>query len=106
MNIIKLATELAHNRLEDHIVRDFDEWYDYFLTKINEAKKSTTFFPITSIHRDDLESLGFDTTSITNATMERLASKMNDDYKEQMYWLSMEIITEESFNIPKIKKKK
>lgn len=64
MNIVKLATELAHNRVKDVISRDieyyysgvelykdknaeileytnevqilFDEWYDYFLTKINK----------------------------------------------------------------------
>ena len=53
------------------------------------------FFPITSVSRDDLESKGFDTSEITDDQMKRLASKMADDYLEQMYWISMTIIAEE-----------
>lgn len=52
------------------------------------------FFPITSVSRDDLESKGFDTSEITDEQMKRLASKMADDYLEQMYWISMTIIAE------------
>ena len=36
--------------------------------------------------------------------MERLASKMSDDYCEQMFWTSMEIIAE-IMGIPKREKK-
>lgn len=53
------------------------------------------FFPITSVSRADLESKGFDTSEITDDQMKRLASKMADDYLEQMYWISMKIIAEE-----------
>ncbi len=53
------------------------------------------FFPITSVSRDDLESKGFDTSEITDDQMKRLASKMADDYLEQMYWISMTIIAEQ-----------
>lgn len=52
------------------------------------------FFEITSISRDDLESLGYKTDNITDEQMERLAKKMADDYLEQMYWLSMDILAE------------
>ena len=52
------------------------------------------FFEITSISRDDLESLGYKTDNITDGEMERLAKKMADDYLEQMYWLSMDILAE------------
>ena len=57
-----------------------------------EEKK--TFFPITSVSRDDLETLGFDTSNVTDSTMEYLAKKMADDYLEQMYWISLRIIAE------------
>ena len=52
------------------------------------------FFVITSISRDDLESLGYKTENITDEEMEKLAKKMADDYLEQMYWLSMDILAE------------
>ena len=52
------------------------------------------FFEITSISRDDLESLGYKTDNITDEQMERLAKKMADDYLAQMYWLSMDILAE------------
>ena len=51
-------------------------------------------FKITSVTREDLEMRGFDTTNITDAQMERLAQKMCDDYLEQMFWISLDIIAE------------
>ena len=53
-----------------------------------------TFFPITSVSRDDLEEIGFDTSNVTDSKMEYLAKKMADDYLEQMYWISLRIIAE------------
>lgn len=53
------------------------------------------YFPITSVSRADLEAKGFDTSEITDDQMSKLASKMADDYLEQMYWISMTIIAEE-----------
>lgn len=51
-------------------------------------------FEITSVSRADLQAKGYDTSKITDAQMERLASKMADDYVEQMFWISMDIIAE------------
>ena len=51
-------------------------------------------FNITSIHRDDLEQAVFDVSQIDDATMERLASKMADDYFEQLFWDQLPIIAE------------
>ena len=58
-------------------------------------------FNITSICRSDLEGMGFDTTDITDAQMEELARRMCNDYLEQMFWLSMEIIAEDIMKFPK-----
>ena len=49
-------------------------------------------FPITSVHRDDLEGKGFDVKKISDNDMQNLAKKMADDYHEQLFWPSMEII--------------
>ena len=60
-------------------------------------------FKITSVTREDLEMRGFDTTNITDEQMERLAKKMCDDYLEQMFWISLDIIAEDIIGIPKKK---
>lgn len=52
------------------------------------------FFPTTSVSREDLQACGFDTRSVTDAQMCRLAQKMANDYCEQLFWSSMEIIAE------------
>ena len=58
-------------------------------------------FNITSVSREDLEYRGFDTTNITDAQMERLAQKMCDDYLEQMFWISLDIIAEDIMGFKK-----
>lgn len=58
------------------------------------------FFEITSVSREDLESRGFDTSNVSDETMQELASKMADDYCEQLFWDSMVIIAKEYLNIP------
>ena len=60
-------------------------------------------FKITSVTREDLESRGFDTTNITDEQMEELARKMCDDYLQQMFWISLDIIAEDIMGIPKKK---
>jgi len=63
-----------------------------------ETKKEN--FPITSISRYDLEIVGFDTRNVEDSTMENLASRLANDYLEQLYWSSLEIIAE-YLGIPK-----
>ena len=58
-------------------------------------------YNITSVSRQDLEMRGFDTTNITDAQMERLAQKMCDDYLEQMFWISLDIIAEDIMGFKK-----
>ena len=59
-----------------------------------------SYFPITSICEEDLISRGFDTSNVDDATMKRLASKMADDYLEQMFWISLDTLAE-AIGIPK-----
>ena len=56
-------------------------------------------FQITSVAREDLEFLGFDTSRVNESTMKRLADKMAEDYWEQLFWSSLQIIAE-GLNIP------
>ena len=67
------------------------------------TEEMNKWFNITSVSREDLESRGFDTTNITDAQMEELARKMCDDYLEQMFWISLDIIAEDIMGIPKRK---
>ena len=69
-----------------------------FIRKLNAG-----YFPITSVHRDDLEGKGFDVKKISDDDMQNLAKKMANDYYEQLFWLSMEIIAGEILGFPKVK---
>jgi len=60
------------------------------------------FFEISCIHRDDLESIGYDTSKVDDAVMKKLASKLAGDYCEQLFWNSLRIFAD-SLEIPKHK---
>ena len=57
-------------------------------------------FVISEVSREDLEEIGFDTSEVSDETMEYLARKLGDDYCEQLFWSSLEIIAE-YLEIPK-----
>ena len=61
----------------------------------NKTKRKQEFFPITSVCRDDLESIGFDTKNVDDGTMSELASKMADAYCDQDFWIDLEILAED-----------
>lgn len=87
-----------------------DDMKAYFDAKENPTEQerqlqrrlSGGYFPITAVHRDDLQDAGFDTDKISNADMKKLARKMADDYCEQLFWSSMEIIADEILGFPKV----
>lgn len=62
-------------------------------------------FEITSVSREDLEQLGYNTSKVSDEKMEYLAKKLADDYLEQMFWISLDIIAD-YMGIPKRRKKK
>lgn len=68
------------------------------LTAIQNQKMNKPFL-ITSLCRVDLTNpdIGFslsDALKVTDEQMERIASKMADDYCNQLFWGSLEIISE------------
>ena len=63
------------------------------------------FFKITSVSRDDLEALGYNTSRVSDKKMEYLAKRLADDYLEQLFWTSLDIMAE-FLEIPKRRKKR
>ncbi len=57
-------------------------------------KREKEIFQIAGIHRDDLIKAGFDGDNVDDATMERLASKMGDDYIGQLFWDHIGVIAQ------------
>lgn len=62
--------------------------------RFGENRSQKESFNITSVSRADLEEKGYDTSAITDEQIEKLASKMANDYCEQLFWTSMDIIAE------------
>jgi hypothetical protein len=50
------------------------------------------FFPITSLHRDDLEELGFDASTVVDGMMELLARGMEDVFVKNGFWVCLEML--------------
>ncbi len=63
-------------------------------------KPKDGYFPITSVHRSDLEAQGFDATSVDDAALFELADKMADAYLDSAFWIDLEIIAE-AIGIPR-----
>ena len=62
-------------------------------------------YPISSLHTDDLEELGFDVRKVPEGDIYTLSYKLNKDYREWLYWQSLEIIAD-GIGIPRKKVKK
>jgi hypothetical protein len=60
------------------------------------------FFEISLLHRDDLEHAGYDARHVDDSVMKTLASKLGDDYCEQLFWNSLSILAD-ALGIPRKK---
>jgi hypothetical protein len=67
---------------------------------IRMNKPNDGYFPITSVHRADLEGLGYDVSKVDDGTMAQLADKMAKAYLDQAYWIDLPIIADH-LGIPK-----
>ena len=72
---------------------------------INVLPEVTGDFEVCSICRQDLEAIGFNASNVSDEQMKTLASKMSDDYGDQLRDISMESLAI-SLKIPKKKGKK
>jgi hypothetical protein len=64
------------------------------------SKTNDGYFPITSVHRSDLEGLGYDVSEVDDGIMSHLASKMANAYLDQAFWIDLPILADH-FGIPK-----
>ncbi len=65
---------------------------------MNESNDA--YFSITSVHRDDLEGIGYNASNVDDGTMAHLASKMADAYLDQIFWIDLPIVADH-LGIPK-----
>jgi len=67
-------------------------------TKSKKPEPMTKPFAVTNLTRSDLVGINglteADVHAVTDAQMERLASKLGDAYIEHLYWTSLEILSE------------
>lgn len=84
--------------IHDEITVTFDELKKIYqrLLKVEE------YFPVTFIHRDDLQHRGFDLTNVDNITMTQIAGIMEDYYMDNGFWNDLYSACEK-LEIPKIK---
>lgn len=85
------------------IVRDKIELSIDEIQKIIDVLPEVTGdFPITSVCRDDLTRYNIDIDKVTDSDMARIADKMCDDYCDQLYWESLDVIVNECMSLPKV----
>lgn len=77
------------------------EHTDIFARVSSHYHLEKDYYEISCVHRDDLKSRHFDVTNVDDDIMIILADKMSDDYTEQLFWSSMDIIAEDYCGIPK-----
>ena len=66
-----------------------------------QLQDSCEYFDISCVHRDDIKYSGYDGDKLDDATMERLANKMNDYNLEYGYREDLELACEK-LEIPKL----
>ena len=67
--------------------------------KLFEERLMEASFEVTSVSREDLisEEIGFtrkQALAVTDEQMKRIASKLADDYVNQLFWSSLQVIAE------------
>ena len=65
-----------------------------------KAEMKQESFNITSVCREDLQGIGYDTSKVDDSTMSHLASKMADAYCDNGFWIDLPILAD-ALDIPK-----
>lgn len=94
--------------MEHTLKRDLLEYFLKIENPTEEEQKlrrqlqdSCEYFDISCVHRDDIKDSGYDGDKLDDATMERLANKMNDYNLEYGYREDLELACEK-LKIPKL----
>lgn len=88
-----------------------EELHQYFVQKesknseeanfLSQLTEELSFFQIAALSREDLQRQGFDITNVDDDTMRQLSADLCDNYCEQLFWDSMEIIADQRLDIPR-----
>ena len=92
------ANNTRRPMLEGYLSNPTDEaWENLKWAMYREAQAHGALgaFPITSVIRDDLESQGFDASSVTDGQMAEIAAHMADAYCDDAFWVELEVIAED-----------
>ena len=89
----RYTPELFAELINDQDFCDITYW-------VRVIEDNEGFFEISSLHRDDLESIGYDTSNVDDSDMNKLASELGDDYCDLLFWDSLPIIAD-YLEIPK-----
>jgi hypothetical protein len=87
--ILRSINGLCYTRQPSRIIRASNTIMPNALIKPREG-----YFPITSIHRMDLEQVGFDAAQVDDQTMMQIADKMAQAYLNNGFWTDLDIIAE------------
>ena len=94
--------------MERTLIEDLHQYFEQKENKtgeeisfLNQLTAGLPYFKISSIHRDDLARQGFDVSDVTDEDMRELARKLENDYCEQLFWESMDIIADQGLEIPR-----
>lgn len=55
-----------------------------------EKEENSDYFVIARLHREDFEARGFDASQVSDAVMQRIATKMGDNFVEQQFWIDID----------------
>lgn len=108
MNIYETAKRISGNKeMTDAECLKFivDQWGLVCSWLRENEGEMTGYFKITSVAREDLDGLDYDTSKVDDGTMLRLASKMADAYCDNGFWIDLPIIADH-LEIPKLKTNK
>ena len=100
-----------HEEIILEALKDYRKWFEDEPGKLQEIdlaidslNQNTEFYPITSVCKDDIFHVFSDDneakeaiTKMDDGDMETLASKLADDYCDQLYWDSLQVIVEMVF---------
>lgn len=92
------AQQLCLDIKEEDFHRELRQQYQYNTSKSSIIESET--FTISELSRETLKDLGYDAANVPNEIMKELASRLNDDYFDQMFRSSLDAIAE-YLNIPK-----
>jgi len=93
----RYTPELFAELINDEAFNDSNNW-------VRVIEQHSGYFEISSLHRDDLEGIGFDTRRTDDSIMRKLASKLGDNYCDLFFWDNLPFLADK-LGIPKKRKR-